>query len=116
MSNKTELSSSAEEHKDRMMYVWGLLGALFLTLVPFGLVYSGSMARTEILVIIGIFAIIQALLHFRFFLHVGWRQQREDLLLLLFSGALLSFLIIGTLWVMANLATRMMEFMPSMGM
>lgn len=113
--DQTQLTA-AEERKDIMFYVWGLVAALILTLIPFGLVYSDSMGRTEILVIIGIFAIIQMLVHFRCFLHVGWKQQREDLLLLLFSGSLLAFLIVGTLWVMANLAIRMMEIMPGMGM
>lgn len=118
MSNQDldQAQLKADEHNDRMFYVWGLVAALFLTLIPFGLVYSDAMDRTQILVIIGIFAIIQMLVHFRCFLHVGWKQQREDLLLLLFSGSLLAFLIVGTLWVMANLAARMMDMMPSMGM
>lgn len=115
-NDTNQIDSAAEEHKDRMFYVWGLVAALILTLIPFGLVYSQSMGRTTLLVVISVFAIIQMLIHFRCFLHVGWNQHREDLLLLLFSGSLLAFLIIGTLWVMANLATRMMEMMPGMGM
>ena len=109
-----QMKLSADEHKDRMSYVWGLVAALALTLIPFGLIYFQSASRTSILVVIGICALIQMVVHFRYFLHVGWKQHREDLLLLLFSGSLLFFLIVGTLWVMANLATRMMEMMPGM--
>ncbi|MCB5363866.1 cytochrome o ubiquinol oxidase subunit IV [Pusillimonas sp. CC-YST705] len=118
MSNNStdQMKLSAEEHKDRMSYVWGLIAALVLTVIPFGLVYFQSLSRTSTLVIIGVFALIQMLVHFRYFLHVGWKQHREDLLLLLFSGSLLFFLIAGTLWVMANLATRMMDMMSGMGM
>lgn len=115
-NNTDQIASFAEERKDRMFYIWGLIAALILTLIPFGLVYSQSMGRTTLLIIISVFAIIQMLIHFRCFLHVGWNQHREDLLLLLFSGSLLALLIIGTLWVMANLAARMMEMMPGMGM
>lgn len=119
MSTKTTEApalGAAEERRDTLAYVWGVLGALILTLIPFGLVAWGGMDRSDILVVIAVFAIIQALIHFRCFLHVGLRQNREDLLLLIFSGFLLAFLIVGTLWVIANLATRMMEMLPGMGM
>jgi hypothetical protein len=47
------------------------------------------------------------MVHFRFFLHIGFRQKREDLQLLLFSALLLIIMVTGTLWIMASLAVRM---------
>ena len=60
---------------------------------------------------IGDFALVQMLVHFRFFLHIGFRQKREDLQLLLFSALLLTIVVAGTIWIMASLAQRMA--MPS---
>jgi cytochrome o ubiquinol oxidase operon protein cyoD len=57
--------------------------------------------------IIGAFALAQILMHFRFFLHIGLRQKREDLQLLLFSALLLTIMVSGTIWIMASLAQRM---------
>ena len=45
--------------------------------------------------------------HFRFFLHIGFREHREDLQLILFSALLLFIMVAGTIWIMASLALRM---------
>jgi cytochrome o ubiquinol oxidase operon protein cyoD len=55
---------------------------------------------------------LKQLVHFRFFLHLGFKDKREDLLLLLFSALLLSIMVAGTIWIMASLSVRMM--MPGM--
>lgn len=89
-------------------YVWGYVLALVLTLVPFGLVYWSAMARPALYLAIGAFAIAQAIVHFRCFLHIDPpRQNTDDLHLILFSSLLLFFMVGGTVWILANLATRM---------
>lgn len=95
-----------ESHEFRS-YVWGIGLALVLTLVPFALVHWGVMARRSLLITIGAFALVQMIVHFRFFLHIGFRQNREDLQLILFSALLLIIMVGGTIWIMANLAIRM---------
>jgi cytochrome o ubiquinol oxidase subunit IV len=96
-----------EERRDFRSYVWGLGLALLLTLVPFALVHWAGMARFALLIVIAVFALVQAVVHFRFFLHIGFRQKREDLQLVLFSAMLLIIMVTGTIWIMASLATRM---------
>ena len=96
-----------EERKDFHAYVWGIALALLLTLVPFALVRWAALPRLPILSVIGAFALVQVVVHFRFFLHIGWRQKRDDLLLILFSTLLLVIMVAGTIWIMANLAMRM---------
>lgn len=89
-------------------YIWGYIGALVLTLVPFGLVYWSGMAASALYLAIGAFAIVQAIVHFRCFLHIDPpRQNMDDLHLILFSSVLLFFMVGGTIWILANLATRM---------
>ena len=96
-----------EERKEFRSYIWGIALALVLTLVPFALVHWATMPGLSLLSVIGAFALLQMVVHFRFFLHLGFRQKREDLQLLLFSTLLLVIMVAGTIWIMASLAMRM---------
>lgn len=96
-----------DERREFRSYVWGVGLALLLTLVPFALVHWGAMVRTALFITIGAFALVQMLVHFRFFLHIGFRRKREDLQLILFSALVLFIMVAGTLWIMTSLAARM---------
>ncbi len=96
-----------EERRTLHTYLWGISLALLLTLAPFALVYWAALPRLPMLVVIGVLALAQMVVHFRFFLHIGFRQKREDLQLILFSSLLLFIMIAGTVWIMASLALRM---------
>ena len=95
------------ELREFRSYVWGVGLALFLTLVPFALVHWAGVPRFPLLIVIGAFALVQMVVHFRFFLHIGFSRKREDLQLILFSALLLMIMVAGTIWIMASLATRM---------
>jgi len=101
-------AQKAAERRDLLSYVWGLILALVLTAVPFALVRWQLLPRASVLVAIGVLALVQAVVHFRFFLHIGLRRKREDLLLILFSALMLIVMVAGTIWIMANLGQRMM--------
>lgn len=97
-----------EERREFRSYVWGVGSALVLTVVPFTLVHwFSNISRLWLLIAIGAFALVQILVHFHFFLHIGFKQKREDLQLLLFSGLLMTIMVAGTIWIMASLAQRM---------
>lgn len=96
-----------EESRDFRSYVVGAICALLLTIVPFAMVYWAALPKLPLLIAIGIFALAQMAVHFRCFLHIGFQQKREDLLLILFSALLLAIMVGGTVWIMASLATRM---------
>ena len=58
---------------------------------------------------IAVFALVQIVVHLRYFLHIDLgKQKREDLQLILFSTFLLAIMAGGTIWIMANLQMRMM--------
>jgi cytochrome o ubiquinol oxidase operon protein cyoD len=97
----------SEERKELQSYLWGVALALILTIVPFALVHWAAMAGLPLLCAIGVVALVQMVVHFRFFLHIGFWQKREDLQLILFSTLLLVIMVAGTIWIMASLAIRM---------
>lgn len=95
--------------QDLRSYLTGFGLALALTLLAFGLVIWGGLAAGTTMMLVGAFALIQMVVHFRFFLHINLsRQKREDLQLILFSALLLIIMAIGTIWIMGNLSMRMM--------
>ncbi|MFX0545994.1 cytochrome o ubiquinol oxidase subunit IV [Roseovarius sp. S1116L3] len=89
-------------------YLTGFGLSLALTLGPFALVAWGALPRAIVLTLIGLAAIAQVILQFRFFLHINLsRQKREDLHLILFSVLLLAIMAGGTIWIIANQMARM---------
>lgn len=96
------------KQREFLSYLSGVILALILTLVPFGLVEFGHLPLTTVYIVIGCLAFVQGIVHFRFFLHIGFRQKREDLQLILFAGLLLIIMIGGTVWIMTGLSGRMM--------
>lgn len=116
MTQYTSDGSDATERRqelkqDLLSYLWGYGLALILTLIPFWLVYRDVLPRVWVLITIGVLAVVQMIVHFRFFLHIGLKRKREDLQLILFSALLLTIMIVGTLWIMINLSMRMSPVM-----
>jgi cytochrome o ubiquinol oxidase operon protein cyoD len=112
MSEKGSYDEQAERKQEERYefhsYVRGVGLAFLLSVVPFMLVHwFPGIHRLSLFLVIGAFALVQMLVHFRFFLHIGFRQNREDLQLLLFSALLLTIMVAGTVWIMASLAQRM---------
>ena len=100
-----------EEYKRELRaYVIGLIAAFVLTVLPFAIVAWAGWSTAAMLWIIGLFALVQTVVHFRYFLHIDLtRQKREDLHLILFSALLLIIMSAGTIWIMGNLQMRMMH-------
>jgi cytochrome o ubiquinol oxidase subunit IV len=87
--------------------VFGL--ALILTTIPFGLVATKATTPAMMLVIIAGLALVQVLVHLRYFLHLGVAtSQRETLIALCFTATLIVIMIGGSLWIMIDLHDRMM--------
>lgn len=100
---------AADARRERRSYIWGLALAVLLTAAAFGLAVFKILAGTPLLVAIGVLALVQIAVQFRFFLHVDLsRSKREDLQLILFTGLLVLIMVGGSLWIMTNLDQRMM--------
>ena len=97
------------KRQEMVTYSTGYAAALLLTAIAFGLVYWRAFSAPWTLGVVFGLALIQIIVHFRFFLHVGLaRSKREDLQLVLFSTLIVLLMVGGTLVILFNLRTRMM--------
>ncbi len=95
-----------EKSKELHHYLIGFALATVLTIIPFTLV--ATVGGTVSYVVLILCAILQLIVHLRFFLHLSFKgQQREDLQLVLFTGFILFIMIGGSIWVLGDLYTRM---------
>lgn len=100
---------AAEARSELRSYIWGLGSALVLTGAAFGLAMFKLLSGPALLAAIGLLALVQIAVQFRYFLHIDLsRQKREDLQLILFTGLLILIMVGGSLWIMASLDARMM--------
>ncbi|MEG8019629.1 cytochrome o ubiquinol oxidase subunit IV [Sphingomonas sp. LR55] len=99
----------SDRTRETMGYVAGLLTAAVLTICAFGLVrWPGVVGRLTFAAVCTL-GLLQAIVQFRFFLHVRLKGSgRDDLLLLVFSSIIIALMVAGTLVMMANLRSRMM--------
>ena len=103
------MNQKQEYARELQSYIVGFGLALVLSIVPFALIAWGGLTRTAALWWIAVFALVQIIVHFRFFLHIDLSgQKREDLQLILFSALLFAIMAGGTIWIMYNLQMRMM--------
>ena len=87
-------------------YSIGFALAIILTVIPFALVMSHTVAATP-LVIAG-FALAQILVHIVYFLHVDTSQEKRwNLMALLYTGVMVFIVLGGSLWIMHHLYANM---------
>lgn len=89
-------------------YLAGFVLSLVLTVIPFGLVATRALPVEQILMAIAVAAMVQVVVHLRFFLHLDLRTTpKENLLALGFAAVLICIMIGGSLVIMFNLHYRM---------
>ena len=101
--------SEDEKAREIRSYIVGYGSALALTGIAFALVRWPQLSPATTLATILALALVQAVVHFRFFLHVSFkRSARDDLQLILFSTLIVALMAAGTLVILTNLRHRMM--------
>lgn len=100
---------AAEARRELRSYIAGFALALALTAIAFALAAFRLVSGAPLLMTIGLLALIQMAVHFRFFLHIDLtRQKREDLQLILFTSLLILMMVAGSIWILVSLDQRMM--------
>ena len=94
-------------HSHRLKYyLIGFLLAVVLTLIPFSLVIGCVLPRQTTLIVVAICAVMQVLVHLRFFLGIGFGAPRENVIMLAFTGVLILIMVGGTMFIMIDLDER----------
>lgn len=94
---------------ERRSAIIGFTFALILTLGAFGSVVFGLGSPFTSLGMVGVLAVLQIIVHLRFFLHLDLsKSKREDLQLILFATLLIVLMAGGTIWILWSLHLRMM--------
>ena len=95
--------------RETASYAIGYTLALVLTAAAFAAVRWPSLSAQTTLAVVLALALMQMVVHFRFFLHISLRKSaRHDLQLILFSSLIILLMVSGTLVILSNLRIRMM--------
>ena len=98
-----------DKRRDLRSYAIGYALALALTGAAFALVRWPGFASGTTLAMVFALALAQAIVHFRYFLHVTLeKSSRDDLQLILLSILIVTLMVSGTLVLLLNLRHRMM--------
>ena len=98
-----------EEHdSDLRSYLLGFVFSIVLSAAAFGIMLAGNFGRETTMVVLGCLGMLQLFVQLRYFLHIdGRRENQEDLYLILFASLVLLMMVVGTVWVLGDLAGRM---------
>ncbi|QCI26088.1 cytochrome o ubiquinol oxidase subunit IV [Buchnera aphidicola] len=102
MNNSTlSLSCFLKEIK---LYFFGFLFSIFLTTIPFFIVFSHIFKVYVALMIIIFCAVIQCVVHLKIFLHLSYSSKNYwNFIFLLFTFLIILIIISGSIWIMCNL-------------
>jgi cytochrome o ubiquinol oxidase operon protein cyoD len=99
----------SERGRETASYVIGYALALILTAGAFAVVRARTFTAAMTFGVILALALVQMVVHFRFFLHISLKKSsRHDLQLILFSALIMALMVSGTLVILFNLRERMM--------
>ena len=89
-------------------YLIGFVLAVVLTAIPFYVVITHALPPQRALMLIAGAALLQVLVHLRFFLHLNFTTTpRENLLAIVFTAVLIFIMVGGSFWIMFDLHSRM---------
>ena len=103
-----KLDEHEKQDSDLRSYLWGFVFSVVLSAAAFVVMLGESFGRETTMVVLGCLGMLQVFVQLRYFLHIdGRRESQEDLYLILFSVLVLLMMVIGTVWVLGDLAGRM---------
>ena len=89
-------------------YLIGFVLAVVLTAIPFYVVITHALPPQRALLVIAGAALLQVLVHLRFFLHLNFTTTpKENLLAIVFTAVLIFIMVGGSFWIMFDLHSRM---------
>ena len=92
----------------RSCLIGGIL-AVLLTIAAFAVVGLNLLSGLQAMTALAVLAVVQVMVHFRFFMHIDLQKShRDDLQLILFTTLILGLMVGGTIWILFSQWQRMM--------
>ncbi|XOZ33638.1 cytochrome o ubiquinol oxidase subunit IV [Halomonadaceae bacterium KBTZ08] len=106
----SESSQDSHSHGSVRSYVLGLVLSIILTVIPFGLVMSGGLNETLVMIVISAAAALQVLLQLVLFMHLNLKTEegRDSGAFIFFTTVILVLVVGGSLWIMYHLDLNLM--------
>lgn len=106
----SDLHDTGADHGSVKSYIFGFILSVVLTALSFAAVISHAFPSGTEVPVLAILALIQVVVHLTFFLHMnGSSAQRWNVLAFAFTVLIAAIVIIGSLWIMHNVAINMMS-------
>jgi cytochrome o ubiquinol oxidase subunit IV len=101
---------SGDSHGSFGSYTVGFILSVVLTAAAFGLIMTGTLTGQNAVLAIAGLAFVQIIVHLVFFLHMNTSSaQRWNVMAFGFTVLTAVILIVGSLWIMHNVAMNMMS-------
>lgn len=101
--------SDDASHGSYGSYLIGFVLSVVLTAIPFGVVMHPTFSKSTTLMIVLVTAIVQVLVHLKYFLHLDSSPEQRDSVLSWWFAVLVIVLLVGlSVWIMFSIHTAMM--------
>ncbi|WP_343152558.1 cytochrome o ubiquinol oxidase subunit IV [Buchnera aphidicola] len=107
-----ELNSSKKKNFFKEIYIYGIgfFLSFILTVFPFFIVIFNFFSKFHSLLFISVFAIIQIIVHFKYFFKLEFSIKNPWYLISTFFSLIIIFIIFfGSVWIMFNLSFHLMD-------
>jgi len=106
--NQAHIDNTGAARGSLKAYVTGFVLSVALTVISFALVMFGKLPATAVLIGILSAAVVQMLVHIRYFLHLdASSEMRWNLMALIFAALIIILFVGGTIWIMWHLNYRL---------
>lgn len=101
---------AAVTHGSVKSYLIGFVLSVILTAIPFWLVMTGSLPRQTATLGIFLLAVVQILVHLKYFLHLDFtRDGRLNTFAFIFTALIIVLLVGLSIWIITSADTLMMR-------
>lgn len=91
-------------------YTIGFVLSLVFTLIPFWLFQTHALSGSHLLIVAVGSALVQLFVQLVLFLHLNFSSKsRTNLIVFIYAVVLVVSVVVGTLWIMANLKANMVD-------
>jgi cytochrome o ubiquinol oxidase operon protein cyoD len=103
-------AQTASGHGSVRSYLLGFALSVILTAIPFWMVMGGAFSRADTAIGIIVFAIVQILVHLKFFLHLDFTKEgRINTFSFLFTAMIIVMLVGLSIWIIMTADSLMMR-------